>query len=68
LSHKAEELGNDGNGNLIDVFGPAPCFVHKIRNRYRWQILLRGDNLSPLLDGFHPGHGWSLDVDPISVL
>jgi len=68
LSHKAEELGNDGNGNLIDVFGPAPCFVHKIRNRYRWQILLRGDDLSPLLDGFHPGHGWSLDVDPISVL
>jgi primosomal protein N' (replication factor Y) len=68
LTHKAEELGNDGNGNLIDVFGPAPCFVHKIRNRYRWQILLRGDDLSPLLDGFHPGPGWSLDVDPISVL
>jgi hypothetical protein len=42
--------------------------VQKIRNRYRWQILLRGDDLAPLLDGLHLGPGWSLDVDPISVL
>ena len=70
LRHRTEELGNgeDQSGNLIDVLGPAPCFVHKVRNRYRWQILLRGDNLTPLLEGFHPGPGWSLDVDPMSVL
>ncbi|MEO8289187.1 MAG: primosomal protein N' [Chloroflexota bacterium] len=65
LRHKAETLQTD---QTIDVLGPAPCFVHKIRNRYRWQILLRGDDLSPLLDGFTPGQGWSLDVDPMSLL
>ncbi|HYO49561.1 MAG TPA: primosomal protein N' [Chloroflexia bacterium] len=52
----------------IDVLGPAPCFVHKVRGRYRWQVLLRGTEVAPLLDGFYPGHGWSLDVDPMSVL
>jgi len=68
LRHKVEEFAGDDNGSLTDVLGPAPCFVHKIRNRYRWQILLRGDDLSPILQGLHPGAGWSLDVDPISVL
>jgi primosomal protein N' (replication factor Y) len=70
LRQKAEELseGPDGSTGSIDVLGPAPCFVHKVRNRFRWQILLRGDDLSPLLEGFNPGPGWSLDVDPMSVL
>jgi primosomal protein N' (replication factor Y) len=52
----------------FDILGPAPCFVHKIRGRYRWQILVRADDVHPLLDGFNPGPGWSLDVDPMSVL
>jgi primosomal protein N' (replication factor Y) len=52
----------------LDVLGPAPCFVHKVRGRYRWQVLLRGSNLVPLLEGFHPGPGWALDVDPMSLL
>jgi primosomal protein N' (replication factor Y) len=52
----------------LDVLGPAPCFVHKVRGRYRWQVLLRGSNLSPLLEGFHPGVGWALDVDPMNLL
>jgi primosomal protein N' (replication factor Y) len=68
LRHKVEEFDAADTGNLTDVLGPAPCFVHKIRNRYRWQILLRGDDLSPVLQGLHLGAGWSLDVDPISVL
>jgi primosomal protein N' (replication factor Y) len=52
----------------LDVLGAAPCFVHKVRGRYRWQVLLRGSNLSPLLEGFHPGAGWALDVDPMNLL
>jgi len=70
LRRKAEQLYGEEevNAGSIDILGPAPCFVHKVRGRYRWQILIRGDNISPLLDGFHPGQGWSLDVDPMSVL
>jgi primosomal protein N' (replication factor Y) len=70
LRHQAERLVNGGelDGAILDVIGPAPCFVHKVRGRYRWQVLLRGDNLAPLLDGFKLGPGWTLDVDPMSVL
>ncbi len=70
LRHRAERLSKGGalDGAILDVIGPAPCFVHKIRGRYRWQILLRGDSLSPLLEGLNPGAGWLLDIDPLSVL
>jgi primosomal protein N' (replication factor Y) len=52
----------------IDVLGPAPCFIHKVRDRYRWQILIRAADVGPLLRGFQPGSGWAIDVDPVSVL
>jgi primosomal protein N' (replication factor Y) len=59
-----EERGLPG----VDVLGPAPCFVHKVRGRYRWQLLLRGDDLKPLLEGFMTPDGWSLDIDPMNLL
>ena len=63
------DLGSAGAGSgVIDVLGPTPCFVHKVRGRYRWQVLVRGDALAPLLEDFAPGPGWALDVDPMSVL
>jgi primosomal protein N' (replication factor Y) len=71
LRRKVEHLAMSdphSSENDIDVLGPAPCFMHKVRGRYRWQVLIRGTNIAPALDGFHPGPGWALDVDPISVL
>ncbi len=74
LRLRAEHLANAArhahqpNIDDIDVLGPAPCFVHKVRGRYRWQVLIRADKVAPILEGFYPGQGWSLDVDPMSVL
>ncbi len=34
----------------IEILGPAPAPIEKIRNRYRWQILLKGKLSSSLLD------------------
>jgi primosomal protein N' (replication factor Y) len=62
------EVGGPLDGAILDVLGPAPCFVHKIRGKFRWQILVRGDKLLPLFDGFNPGPGWTLDIDPMSLL
>ncbi len=71
LRRKLDML-REANPNLpssdADLLGPAPCFVHKVNGRYRRQILLRGSDLAPLLEGFHPGSGWSLDIDPMSLL
>jgi primosomal protein N' (replication factor Y) len=52
----------------IDVIGPAPAFHHKLRGRYRWQVILRGHGLSEFLATVELPPGWALDVDPVSTL
>ncbi len=48
LIKKVQEIGNILRINLanydrISVMGPTPSLISKIKNEYRWQILLRGD-------------------------
>jgi primosomal protein N' (replication factor Y) len=52
----------------IDIIGPAPAFAGKVRDRYVWQLLLRGDLVSQLLGDINPPPGWSIDVDPVNLL
>jgi primosomal protein N' (replication factor Y) len=63
-----QELVRRHAPDTIEVLGPAPSFTHKLRGRYRWQVLLRGDPLAPLLHGLRLPPGWAVDVDPVSVL
>ncbi len=56
-------LGLVRNGEVI---GPAPCFIGKVDGRRLWQVLVRADNVHPLLNLVPPG--WTRDVDPISLL
>jgi len=34
----------------IEILGPAPAPIEKLRNRYRWQLLLKGRKTSSLLE------------------
>ena len=34
----------------IEILGPAPAPIEKLRNRYRWQLLLKGKQSSSLLE------------------
>jgi primosomal protein N' (replication factor Y) len=52
----------------IHVIGPAPCFAHRVRSRERWALLLRGDRFARVLDRLDLPLGWTVDVDPISLL
>ena len=61
----------------IEILGPAPAPIEKLRNRYRWQLLLKGKQSSTLIDfakrarQFTPqGRNTRLhiDVDPYSML
>jgi primosomal protein N' (replication factor Y) len=52
----------------ISIIGPAPAFIHRLRGRYRWQLILRGQNLSIFLAQLDFGHGWTVDVDPIGII
>lgn len=61
----------------IDVLGPAPAPIHKLRNRYRWQLLLKGKNASALRELADTARvllppsrrvRLHIDVDPYSML
>ncbi len=52
----------------IDVIGPAPAFLSRIRGQYRWHVIVRGKDPHSLLEGVDFGPGWRVDVDPVSLL
>lgn len=64
LKEEMEVKGHRGT----HVVGPAPCYFSRVRGRYRWHLILRGKNPRDLLETFPLPHGWTLDVDPVSLL
>ena len=58
----------DSQGLDIDIIGPSPAFIPRLRGRYRWQLILRGDDPSLLLKDIAPPRGWAVDIDPLSLL
>jgi len=52
----------------VALMGPAPAYRHRLRGRYRWQVLVRAAAVHPVLEGIEFGPGWSVDVDPMHLL
>lgn len=72
---EAERLANllklerDASGHSdIDVLGPTPALLSKLRGRYRWQLLLRGTSPRTLLDRVIIPNTWTIDIDPVSLI
>jgi primosomal protein N' (replication factor Y) len=38
----------DGSGEAIEVIGPAPCPIERIKTRWRWHVLLKAGHAPPL--------------------
>jgi primosomal protein N' (replication factor Y) len=55
-------------GVAMDLLGPAPAFASRVRGDYQWQVVLRSPDLESLLDGIPVDPGWSVDIDPQSLL
>ncbi|UCC18086.1 MAG: primosomal protein N' [Dehalococcoidales bacterium] len=51
----------------MSIIGPAPAFIHRLRGRYRWQIVLRGSELSEFLGDIPIPQGWAIDIDPVGL-
>jgi len=54
-------------GVRVQVVGPAPAYIARRADRWRWNVVLRGDDPATLLDGGLDAP-WSVDVDPESLL
>jgi primosomal protein N' (replication factor Y) len=52
----------------IDLIGPAPAFLSRLRGQHRWHVIVRGKDPHSLLEGVDFGPGWRVDVDPVSLL
>ncbi|HEV7809780.1 MAG TPA: primosomal protein N', partial [Candidatus Limnocylindrales bacterium] len=54
-------------GGTVSVLGPAPAYIARRADRWRWNVVLRGADPRTLLDG-GVERPWSVDVDPDSLL
>ena len=52
----------------LDLIGPAPAFPQRVRGRYRWHLVLRGRRIHRLLETLPAIQGWTVDVDPVTVM
>lgn len=68
----------EGEGE-IEIYGPAPATISRIRGHYRWQLLLKGslngdlqDVTRWIIEGFYPllpeEVSLRVDVDPVSIV
>jgi primosomal protein N' (replication factor Y) (superfamily II helicase) len=64
LTREAERSGYRG----VDILGPTPAFVARIRGYYQWQIVLRGPEARQLAANAGIAPGWLIDVDPLSMI
>jgi primosomal protein N' (replication factor Y) len=62
-----QEIESQGIAD-IELIGPAPAFIHRLRGRFRWQIILRGSGLSVFLSRMTFPQGWVVDVDPLGLV
>ena len=52
----------------ISLVGPAPASIHRLRGRFRWQIILRGSELPAFLSTITVPRGWTIDIDPVGLV
>ncbi len=62
-----QEIDSQGIAD-IELIGPAPAFIHRLRGRFRWQLILRGSELSAFLSPIPLPQGWTVDIDPLGLV
>jgi primosomal protein N' (replication factor Y) len=50
------------------LIGPAPAYLRRLRGKYRWQIVVAAAAPERLLVNHGLASGWTVDVDPDSLL
>jgi primosomal protein N' (replication factor Y) len=81
LARSLRENLQRGHLDHVSLIGPAPCFLSRLRGRWRWQIIVRAphptqaepgqpdeDGLHKLLSDIPLEPGWRLDIDPLDML
>ena len=64
------EIRSQFNNENIKILGPAPAFYERIRDTYRWQIIVRSANRQVLqkIAKVVPSTKWHMELDPRSLI
>jgi primosomal protein N' (replication factor Y) len=72
---EAEQVANELDALLTkrgaprgSIIGPAPCFFAKVRDEYRWQIVIRHSDPASIVKELKLGMNWRVDIDPLNLL
>ena len=57
-------LSTDPGLGGLEVLGPSPAFLHRLRGEHRWQLTVRGTELERCFPHLPSARGWAVDVDP----
>jgi primosomal protein N' (replication factor Y) len=81
LREVAASMARDGDpahpARPIDILGPVACPLERLRNRFRWHVLVRSEHKPTLLAlmrrclaelGQAERAGLTLDIDPLAML
>lgn len=54
----------------VEILGPTPAFYERVRDTYRWQLILKSHSRSDLSEALlHvPSTHWQSELDPMSLL
>jgi primosomal protein N' (replication factor Y) len=54
----------------LEILGPTPAFYERVRDTYRWQIVVKSNRRAKLIAILSelPKKGWQFELDPISLL
>lgn len=66
--HFAETLRS--HSYAIEILGPSPAFYERIRDTYRWQLVIKTKSRPELLKVIShlPSAHWQYELDPLSLL
>ena len=64
------EIRSQFDNDNIKIFGPTPAFYERIRDTYRWQIIVRSANRQALqkIAKVVPSTKWHVELDPRSLI
>jgi primosomal protein N' (replication factor Y) len=77
LAQRLQQAIQSHGLRTLVLIGPAPCFLSRLRGRWRWQIVIRAPcpqipcqetGISRLFRLVPPPPGWHLDLDPLDML
>ncbi|AII57492.1 primosomal protein N' [Dehalococcoides mccartyi] len=67
MAETLREKADAGGSGSLEILGPAPAFIQRLRGRYRYQLILRSPNPADFLRNISFGQGWSIDLDPYGL-